>query len=111
MLFWNKICGFTATFFLCALFSSAQTTYYIKLTGTQLTQKQLSKPAFNLINKINNEEAINPSRSFAVIPQNFYTQYFGIMCKKELAIEKATKIPLRFRLGSLQQCNYLEGKR
>jgi hypothetical protein len=111
MLSWNKICGFIAIFFLCALFSSAQTAHHIKLSGTELSQKHLPKPAFNLINKTNNKEALNPYQPFAVIPQNFYTQHFGIMCKKELVIEKATKIPFRFRLGSLQQCNYLEGKR
>lgn len=49
--------------------------------------------------------------TISVIPENYYTQQLGIICRKELEIEKATKIPLRFRVGSLQQCNYLEGKR
>lgn len=45
-----------------------------------------------------------------VIAADHYTQSFGFFCKKELQFEKATKIPLRFRLGSLQHNNYLEGK-
>ncbi|MCW3092257.1 MAG: hypothetical protein JWN83_1701 [Chitinophagaceae bacterium] len=106
MLFWNKICGFTATFFLCSFFSSAQISHSIKLPDTQLP-----KPVFNVMNNSNNKETLNLSLSFAVIPQDYYTQHFGIICKKELAFEKATKIPFRFRLGSLQQCNYLEEKR
>jgi hypothetical protein len=44
------------------------------------------------------------------IPQDYYTRNFGFFCRQELRVEKVTKIPLRFRLGSLQQCNYYEGK-
>jgi hypothetical protein len=45
-----------------------------------------------------------------VIPQNLYTQNFGFFCKQELVFEKVTKIPLRFRIGSLVACNIIEQK-
>jgi hypothetical protein len=48
--------------------------------------------------------------SCAVISADFYTRNFGFFCKKELQFEKTTKIPLRFRLGSLQYNDYLERK-
>ena len=41
---------------------------------------------------------------------DYHTTSFGFFCKKELQLEKATKIPIRFRLGSLDYCNKLEGK-
>jgi hypothetical protein len=52
---------------------------------------------------------LNPV-SCSVVNADFYTHNFGLFCKKELQFEKATKIPLRFRLGSLQYNDYLEGK-
>lgn len=45
------------------------------------------------------------------IPENFYLQNIGVICKKEWKFEKATKIPLKVRVGSLQQCNWMEGKK
>lgn len=48
---------------------------------------------------------------FSVIPVNFYTQNFGFFCKKEMQVQKITRLPLLFRLGSVQQCNWLEGKK
>ena len=44
------------------------------------------------------------------VPADLYVQNFGFFCKKELEFEKSVHIPLRFRLGSLEYCNYLEGK-
>ena len=64
-----------------------------------LPEKANIKPVF-LLNPV----------SCSVISADYYTQGFGFFCKKELQFEKATKIPLRFRLGTLQYNDYLEGK-
>jgi len=40
----------------------------------------------------------------------FYSSQLGFFCKQELKFNKITKIPFRFRLGSIDQCDRLEGK-
>jgi hypothetical protein len=47
----------------------------------------------------------------APVPSNIYYTQSGIMCKAEWQVEKATHLPIRFRLGSLADCNAMEGKR
>ena len=49
--------------------------------------------------------------NYNIIRPDFYTQNFGFFCKKELQLEKMTRIPVKIRLGSVQQCDWLEGKR
>ncbi len=46
-----------------------------------------------------------------ILPANFYCTQLGFFCKKELKLESATKIPFRFRVGSLQYNDWLEGKK
>ena len=109
MFFWNTICA-TAT--LCLL---------IGRSGTAQTKTQASKnpeppiqkvlryppiiPISNLPRIIRRE--INPSTQSLVLP---YTEP-GIFCKLEKKLEKTVALPFRFRVGSLAQCNYYEGKK
>lgn len=60
----------------------------------------------------NNKQAVSNSFNvlFTVLPAGFYTSNLSFFCKKEWQFEKATKIPFKFRLGSVQQCDWLEGK-
>jgi hypothetical protein len=45
-----------------------------------------------------------------IIAPNYYSSNLGFFCKKEIQFQKITSIPFKFRLGSVQQCDWLEGK-
>jgi len=44
------------------------------------------------------------------IPANLSTQHLPFFCDKEYKLEKMTKIAFRFRLGSVEYCDKMEGK-
>lgn len=44
------------------------------------------------------------------ISSTYYTNHLGMMCKEELKLEKAIKFPVKIRLGSKDEVDYLEGK-
>ncbi len=71
-------------------------------------------PAYS--NEIANSFTFSSTKQWASlipgqIPANFYLTQLGYICKKEWKIECATKVPLRFRLGTVQYCDWLEGKK
>ncbi len=111
MFFWNKFCGFILIFLLIVSSSDAQTTRVIRFSDHSFFQKN-NLPTSDSIHFTPPFYASNqPMNVGLTVPEDYYTKHMGFFCKKELVIEKAIKIPLRFRLGSLQQCNYYEGKK
>lgn len=52
-----------------------------------------------------------PSGSIHSIPRAYRYEELALFCRIEVQLERVTKIPVRFRLGSVDYVDYLEGKR
>ncbi len=44
------------------------------------------------------------------LPAHFYNEKLPLFCSMEWKLEKTTKIPFRFRLGSVEYCDKMDGK-
>jgi hypothetical protein len=110
MLFWNKICGLAIFFVLMNNVLYAQNLDNTVVARHFFKENKINLPDSSILSSL-------PQMLFNKLPgitrpisADFSTCKFGFFCRRELVIEKATKVPFRFRLGSLQQCNYYEGK-
>jgi hypothetical protein len=45
-----------------------------------------------------------------VLSADYYKNSIGYFCRKEIQIEKATKLPLKLRLGSVTYTDKMEAK-
>ena len=113
MFFWNKICGAGIIFFLFGFSCYGQSSVKYRLNPHISVAKDYTTAtdttASFLQNLIFNKNSL--AAKGAIIPASFSTCDYGFFCRQEIRVEKKIKIPLRVRLGSLQQANYYEGKR
>ena len=59
----------------------------------------------------NKKNGFNPLDTQQQMPAAYAYKDLAFFCKIEVQLEKAVKMPVKFRLGSVDYVDYLEGKR
>jgi hypothetical protein len=72
-----------------------------------MSHAQTWTPASEWKVKAKDSLAATPIR---LVPENNYSKGLTFFCRNEWLLEKKTGVPFRFRLGSVDQVNWLEGK-
>jgi len=70
----------------------------------------ISLKAASQLNLKKNSFELRQPTGINILPQNFYNQHKGYVCKKEDLLQKATGLNLFIRLGSKNYVDYLERK-
>jgi hypothetical protein len=82
-----------------------------KLPENQRGVSLLQKPFYSIQAKtLLVKHSVILSNSKKVISPDFYVRQLPFFCRQEIKFEKATRIPFRFRVGSIEDCDRMEGK-
>lgn len=85
----------------------------IVINTTSAQQSQLQVNTGKLLQLSPSVFEKEPSPSFStntVISPDFYKKNLSFFCRQELLWQAATRVPFKFRLGSVQYCDWMEGK-
>jgi hypothetical protein len=82
----------------------------------RLPQKELllwSKKPVNSFSALvlSDQHSVKKSNAEPFLSPQYYASQLGFFCKQEIKFEKFAKIPVKFRLGGVEECDLLEGKK
>jgi hypothetical protein len=81
--------------------------FAVLLLYAGLAQGQMQMPVAGNPIRLRDSALYLPIR---LVPQDSYSKELAFFCKREWELEKKTGVPMKFRLGSVDYVNTLEGK-
>jgi hypothetical protein len=85
--------------------------FCVAIAHAQQPADTVKQKAINFFTVQTNPSLIKNTILLAPLPGNFYSKQLPFFCNKELQIQKAVGIPIKFRVGSVEYCDKLEGKK
>ncbi|MBT8219270.1 MAG: hypothetical protein KJP00_05585 [Bacteroidia bacterium] len=92
----------------CSL--QAQSEIGLKIDLSSIEDINFEYPVHFLFTSNKEDTALFQFNDNLVAPTIFSYQELGFFCKVDLKLEKALKIPVRFRLGTVEEVDFLERK-
>jgi len=84
--------------------------FCITIAHAQQPTDTVKQKAINFFTVQTNPALIKQTVLPEQLPGNFYAKQLPFFCNKELQIQKAVGVPVKFRVGSVEYCDKLEGK-
>jgi len=81
------------------------------INGKKINLSPLREASHHSTSRFRPMPLMMPAPTYHTVSPDYYTKCLGFFCRVELQVEKKINIPLRFRVGSLDYLNKLEGKK
>ena len=80
-------------------------------SSQQISLKDSTSKAYTKSFSLHFSQISSPSYTIKPVAGDFYVKNLGFFCRQELKLEAITRIPFRFRVGSVNYCDWMEGKK
>ncbi len=84
--------------------------FSVSLLHAQASRDSAKQTIPHFLPSYNNAVPLNQQTFQNALPGNFYATQLPFFCSKELQVQKAVGIPVKFRLSTVEYCDKLEGK-